>query len=64
MSTVFIPLCNNGYYLWGAYYMLCSYELIIIIFILWLKQKKRERERLDNIVFLIFPQKLSLVNLS
>ena len=45
MSTVFIPLCNNGYYLWGTYYMLCSYELIIIIFILWLKQKKkRERE--------------------
>ena len=45
--------------------MLCSYELIIIIFILWLKQKKkRERKRLDNIVFLIFHQKLSLVNLS
>lgn len=31
----FISLCNNSYYLWGIYQVLCSHELNIIITILW-----------------------------
>ena len=66
MSTAFIPLCNNGYYLGHLLHAVFLWA-IIITFILWLKQnkkQKRERERPDNTVFLISPQKLSLVNLS
>ena len=41
MSIVVIPLCNNGYYLWRTFYVLCYYELIIIIFLLCEKQKQK-----------------------